>query len=324
MLLPITSPQFFYKKILTLFALLFTASSTLAENKTEEPLPSIKILEEYNTQRDLASKQVTRFANWVDNFFANDFAYDELQGSHIKLFLSQTSTENEKTTYDTKIKAKLELPKTQKKFQLLIESLDEEEDEDTAQTSISNTAEDQDQSIALSYIQKDTDDWRITNIAGIRFRSGLDPFIRIRFRHSADKGAWTYRVTENLFWSSSGGIGETTRLDINHPLMKKLLFRSTTQATYRFATQYFDLGQDLILFQNINRHKSLAYQTGYRATMVAYPETTDYFFLVRYRQQIHSNWLFFDIIPMTHHPVENDFKPVRSITLKLEIVFDAR
>lgn len=304
------------------FALLLTFPATHAASKQAEPIPSIELLEPLDSYRDSASGYVTDFANWIDNFFADDFDYDERQGSHIKLYLLQTHFEDDKPVYDAKIKAKLDLPKTQKKLQLLIESVDEDES-NIEQTSISEATEDQEQSIALRYIQKDTDKWLITNIAGVRSHSGIDPFARFRIRRFIDNGPWTYRITESIFWFYSEGLGETTRLDIDHPLTKKLLFRSTTQATWKNINNYFDLGQDLILFLNINKRKSLSYQVGARGIRNSRVYTTDYFYSIRYRQQIHRNWLFFEVIPSVHHPEENEYKPIRSVALKLEIVFDA-
>jgi hypothetical protein len=309
--------------LLLLFISPITHADTSSTEKVDEPPPSIHALEDYNRHRDVIAENVIRFANWVDNFFADDRIYVEGQRSYIKLNLLKTYFENDKALYDTQIKARLDIPKTQKRMQLFIESIDEDED-DTEQTTIDQTAEKQEQSIGLQFLRPDSRLWKITAITGVRFRSGLDPFARLRFRRLIKDGAWSYRITENIFWYSSDGAGETTQLDIDHPLTKKLLFRATTKATWRKTTHYFDLGQDLTLFQRINSFKSFAYQTGYRATMVSHPSTTNYYYSVRYRQQIHSNWLYVDVIPTIHHPEENNFKPIRSITLKLEIVFDAK
>jgi len=291
--------------------------------KEEDQLPSIRTLEPLDRYRDTASQKVTRFANWIDNFFANDRIYNEAQRSYIKLYLIQTHIENNKSIYDAQIKAKLDIPKTQKRLQLFIESIDEDES-DAQQTSIDETIEKQEQSIGLRFLNLDSKLWKVTTIAGIRFHSGVDPFGRIRLRRLTEKGSWTYRFTESIFWFESDGAGETTRFDMDHPLTKNLLFRSTSQATWKNITDQFDIGQDLILFQTINKHKSLAYQVGGRAIKDSELYSTDYFYLVRYRQKIHKNWMFLDIIPAINHPRDNDFKPVRSISLKLEIVFDAK
>ena len=316
-----TSPVFFL-----LLLLLFISPALHAETapiKKEDQLPSIRTLEPLDRYRDTASQKVTRFANWIDNFFANDRIYDETQGSYIKLYLLQTYSENDKPIYDAQIKAKLDVPKTQKRLQLFIIS-DDEDESDTQQTSIDKTVEKQEQSIGLQFFNQDSKLWKVTTIAGVRFHSGLDPFARLRFRRLAEKGSWTYRFTQSLFWLESDGAGETTRFDMDHPLTKNLLFRSTSQATWKNITDQFDIGQDLILFQTINKRKSLAYQVGGRAIKDSELYSTDYYYLIRYRQKMHKNWLFLDIIPAINHPRDNDFKPVRSISLKLEIVFDAK
>jgi len=318
--------QFRHRQFPAFFLLLFIFPALHAETlpkKEQEPPPSIETLEIFDSYRDTASQQVTRFANWIDNFFADDRIYDEKQGSYIKLNILQTYFEDDKPVYDALIKAKLDIPKTQKRLQLFVESIDADES-DTQQTSINEAIESQEQSIGLRFLNLDSKLWKITTIAGVRIHQGLDPLGRIRFRRLAEKGLWTYRFTESIFWFESDGAGETTRFDMDHPLTKRLLFRSTSQATWKNINNYFDLGQNLIVFQNISKHKFLAYQIGVRGIKDSESYTTDYFYSVRYRQQMHKNWLFLELIPSINHPRENDFKPVRSITLKLEIVFDAR
>lgn len=301
-------------------------SPTYAENKTEEPPPSIGVLESYDSYRDTASRQVTRFANWIDNYFADDRIYDEKQGSYLKLNILQTYFENDDPLYDAQIRAKLDIPKTQKRLQLFILSNDEDEN-DAQKTSIDKAVEKQEQLIGLQFFNPDSKLWKITTIAGVRLHSGLDPFARLKFRRLIEKKTWSFRIAESFFWFESDGAGETTRLDMDRRLTKKLLFRSTTQATWKNINHYFDTGQDLIIFQNISKHKSLAYQLGARGIIDSRVDpqvyATDYFLSVRYRQQIHKGWMFLDVIPSINHSRENDYKPVRSITLKLEIVFDA-
>lgn len=314
--------------LLFIFPTILAAAPPKERIKDEkEPQPSIETLETLDSYRDTASRQVTRFANWVDNFFADDRIYDEKQGSYIKLNVLQTYFENGDPIYDAQIKAKLDIPKTQKRLQLFIVSVDEDES-DAQQTSIDKTVEKQEQSIGLQFFNPDLKLWKVTTIAGVRIHSGLDPFARLKFRRLIEKEFWTYRFTESIFWFESDGAGETTRLDMDRRLTKKLLFRSTTQATWKNINHYFDTGQDLIIFQNINKHKSLAYQLGTRGIIDSRVDpqvyATDYFLSVRYRQQMHKKWLYLDIIPSINHPRENDYKPVRSITLKLEIVFDAK
>ncbi|WP_455217581.1 hypothetical protein, partial [Kaarinaea lacus] len=135
-------------------------------------------------------------------------------------------------------------------------------------------------------------------------------------------GDWLYRTSETISWYSREGAEETTQLNIDNNFAEKWLFRSSTFATWKNINGYFNYGQDFIFFQSINKRKALTYQVGARGITEDTPHTTDYFLSARYREEIHKGWLFYEVIPAVHHPVENGYKPVRSLSLKLEIVFD--
>ena len=134
-------------------------------------------------------------------------------------------------------------------------------------------------------------------------------------------GQWQFRATETLFWYDSTGPGETSRLDIERRLSEDYLFRSTSQATWLDETQQFDLGQDFYLIHTINKYRGIIYQTGLTAASEPDIHTTAYLLSVRFRQQIHSDWLFFEINPKIIYPQENDFNSQYSLTFKLEVVF---
>lgn len=318
----INKPTSTFKTIIIFLGLTLCFIQARADTDSQEKdeLPSIKALERFDSPRNIISNQVVRFADWVDTFFAGDRAYDELQGSYIKLYLLQTNLDHEKPAYDTKLKAKLVFPKTQKRLKLLIER-DEEEDEDLEQQSIAEAVEENDTSIGLRFIQKESKLWRVHTDALLRYRSGIETVARLRLRRRFVNGPWIYRFSENIFWNSTDGAGETTRMDVDHTLSDKFLLRSSTHATWENKNGYFNYGQDFLLFQNISKRKALTYWTGIRAVTDRKPHTTNYILSVRYREQVHKGWLFYEVSPQINYPIEEDHKPVKSISLKLEIVF---
>lgn len=311
-------------QIIALLALLFVLPATYADTpaNTEGSLPGTTALERLDERHKTVSHQVTRFANWIDNFFANDLAYDELQESHINLGISGTFYEDKGPGYDLKLDAKLSIPKTQKRVQLLIESYDKDE-EDLQKTSLRDNSDNQDQSIGLRFLQKEVRNWRVITDAGLRFRSGIDTFARLRLKRSITRESLIFRLQETIFWFDSDGMGETTRLDVDRNLTKKVLIRSTSQATWRNKHHFFDLGQEFSLFQNIDTRKAIAYQTGVRAVRDPEIYATDYVISIRYREQIYKKWLYMEINPKINYPQDNDYKPVRSITLKMDAIFGA-
>lgn len=289
--------------------------------KDEEP--SIGALERFDASRNAVSRQVVRFADWIDTFFAGDRVYDELQESHVKIYMLQTHFEHGKPKYESKIKAKLTFPKTEHRLKLLIESNeDDEESIQPQQQTLTDAAEDTDQSIGLRFVEKDTPSWHVQTDALLRFRPEMETITRLRLRNNTVVDAWIYRFSETVSWYSIDGIKETTRENIDNAFADNWLFRSSTFLTWKNSNGYFNYGQDFLLFHNISNRKALTYQAGIRGDTEYKPRTTDYILSARYREQIHRGWLFYEVIPAIHYPVEEDYKPVRSVSLKLEIVFD--
>lgn len=290
-----------------------------AETEETDPIPHILMLEPLDSHRNAASKNVTLFANWLDNFFGDDLIYEESQKSHLKLNLLHITEEGHEPRYEANLQGKLSLPNTQKRLKIIFES-DAEEDTDSDNT-ITQAVESQDQSLGLRYIQYTSKWLRAHTDVGIRFRSGFDTFARFRLRGLYRVGDWQFRAAETIFWRDSTGPGETSRLDIERRLSKDYLFRSTSKATYLDETRQFDMGQDFYLIHTISKYRGVIYRTGLTAVSEPETHTTAYILSVRLRQQIHRNWLFFEINPKVIYPQEEDFHSRHSLTFKLEVVF---
>ena len=292
------------------------------EDEDEEEtdlIPRILMLEPLNDQHDAASQGVTQLANWLDSFFADELFFDESQKSQVKLNLLQITEEGSKPNYEVRLQGKLTLPHTQERLNILFES-DPEEGANPDKT-VTEAVESTEQSLGLRYVQY-TSEWFLAHTdVGVRFHSGLDTFVRFRLRGLLTAGDWQFRATETLFWRDSTGPGETSRLDIERRLSKNYLFRSTSQATWLDEEQQFDMGQDFYLIHDISKYRGIIYRAGLTAISEPETHTTAYILSIRLRQQIHRDWLFFEINPKVLYPIEEDFHSRPSLTLKLEVVF---
>jgi len=282
--------------------------------------PRISLLEPLDNTRNAVAHQVTEFANWLDNFFGDERIYDESQNSSLKLNLLQINEEGYQPRYEANLQGKLTLPNTQKRLELLFES--DPEESANADNTVVEAVEAQEQSLGLRYIQLSTDWLRANTDVGVRFRSGgLDTFVRFRLRGLFNLGHWNLRATETLFWRDSTGPGSTTRLDIERRFAKTWLFRATSKATWLDETHQFDMGQDFFLIHTINKHRAVIYRTGLTAVSEPKMQTTGYTLSIRLREQIHRDWLFFEINPKVVYPQAENFHSRHSLTFKLEVVF---
>jgi hypothetical protein len=277
------------------------------------------MLDPLDNYRDAASGSVTQFANWLDNFFGDERIHDESQNSHLKINLLHISEEGHEPRYEAQLKGKLTLPNTQKRLKILLES-DPEEDAAT-DTTVVEAVEAQEQSLGLRYIKNFTAWLRGNTDVGVRFRSGFDTFVRFRLRGLFTLGSWNLRAAETIFWRDSTGPGETSQLDIERRFAKDYLFRATSKATYLDETRQFDMSQNFFLIHTINKYRAVIYRTGITGVSEPKTHTTGYVLSVKLRQQIHRDWLFFEINPKVLYPQEEDFHTRHSLTFKLEVVF---
>lgn len=304
-------------------SVLFSAQIHAAEDDSEAEdtisPPRISFLTPLDKHRDAASQSVVKFANWVDNFFGDDRAFDESQKSFLKVNFLQINEEGYQPRFEANLQGKLTLPNTQKRLKLLI--LSEPEDGASDDNTAVEAIEAQEQTIGLRYIQY-TSDWLTANTdAGVRLNSGLDAFVRFRVRGLYNLGSWNLRAAQTLFWRDSSGTGETTQLDFERSLATRTLFRSTSKATYRDETRLFDMSQNFYLIHTINQNRAVIYRTGVTGESEPYNRTTDYVISVQLRERIHSNWLFLEINPKVNYPREEGFQAIRSLTFKLEAIF---
>ncbi len=302
--------------------LLVLAPITLADDGSPQAgEPAIEALKPLDRGRDLASQKVTDFANWLDSFFGDDRIYQESQNSRLKLNLLHISEEGRLPRYDANVQGKLTLPNTQRRVKLLFES--SQEDTPNQDASLLDSVDSQDQSLGIRFIKETQAWWRAHADIGVRFRGGLDTFIRFRLRRLFSAGQWNFRATETLFWFDSTGPGETTRFDVERGISANYLFRTTSKATWLDETQNFDLSQNFFLLHDISSRRAIIYRAGIIGVSKPVTQTTAYIVSVRLRQQLHRDWLFFEINPKVVYPRENNFHSQHSLTFKLEVIFGA-
>lgn len=295
-----------------------------AHAETETTPPPVILPEAMDIGHDQVEKQVNLFVNWVDAFFGSDRVFEESKDNYVKLSIGKIIEEGGKLSNATSLSAKINLPRTQDRFKLLITSEPEGEElvgnlqpRETL-TGINTSNE---QTTALRYVAKETDTWNIHADLGLRYHSGIDPFGRLRVRRTVALTPWTVHMAETLFWYDSLGPGETSHVDFERPVNHKYLFRATSEATWRDQRQMFDLVQDLSFLHRVSDRRSLIYRASAFGVTEPVTYVTDYLLSIRLRQLIHRDWMFFEINPQINYPQERHFEAVPTLTLKFDIIF---
>jgi len=309
--------------------LLFPLKLLGAEQAAEQAQPP-NIFDSIDTPRDYLSGKIVSFATDIDRFFGNDRNYQESNKSVVQLDLARATGYGGDRKLVLSARANLNLPSTEKKLHLLIESNPDQnitgEPAPNQNTAINNQVSGpQSYGLALRYekVKEELKALHISADAGLKFQGiHIDPFMRARSSYSIPFDNWRLKAAESVYWFNTIGAGETTQVDLEHVLSEPVLFRATSNATWLNDKQNFDLRQDLSVYQTLNERTALLYQVSAIGVSNPQVELTEYVAQILYRYRLHREWIFFELNPQLIFPKVNNFNSSFALTMRLEMLFD--
>ena len=309
--------------------LLFPLKLLGAEQAAKQAQPP-NIFDSIDTPRDYLSGKIVSFATDIDRFFGNDRNYQENNKSVVQLDLARATGYGGDRKLVLSARANLNLPSTEKRLHLLIESNPDQnitgEPVPNQNTAINNQVSGpQSYGLALRYekVKEELKALHISADAGLKFQGiHIDPFMRARSSYSIPFETWRLKAAESVYWFNTIGLGETTQVDFEHVLSEPVLFRATSNATWLHDKQNFDLRQDLSVYQTLNERTALLYQVSAIGVSNPQVQLTEYVASVFYRYRLHREWVFFELSPQLIFPKVNNFNGSFALTMRLEMLFD--
>jgi hypothetical protein len=316
--------------VVILFPLnLLGAEQTNEDMQQPAPFDSLAYID---APRDYLSGKIVSYASDIDRFFGDDRNYQETNNSVVQLALSKASGYGGSGKYVFAARANINLPSTEKRLHLLIESnpdqnITGEPPENQRNTPITtNVDKPQSVGLALRYekVKEQLKAMHISADAGIKFQgiTNVNPFARARASYSIPMDQWRLKAEQSVYWFNTIGVGETTQVDLEHLLSEPVLFRATSNATWLKDKQNFDLRQDFSIFHTLNERTVLLYQASMIGVSNPQWELTEDRLTFVYRYRLHRHWVFFNISPQLHFPKTENFKPKYSLSMSLNAYFD--
>ena len=292
-----------------------------SEDASKEPKEILSVLD---APHKYVSEQVEWLVTGVDKYFANEAFYNYTTDTYVQLSADVLYEEEfAETSYGANLRARVDLPRTKRRFKLLIDT-DPTEKQDPIERSVDDSpaaAVQESDVYAAVERERERKGWLIRPSVGAKFNFPIEPFVRLRLTNLFPLQRWQLRVNENLYWFDDSGFGSDTTFDFDLPVGNGHLFRTTSFARWTEELNYFELNQIITFFQTLSPTRRISYQIG------AYGQTqptlfmTDYLAVIRYRQNIHKDWLFFEIRPQVLYQKESDWDDEVSLLLRLEWLF---
>lgn len=283
------------------------------------------MLSKLDTGHTEISSGLERMARRIDAFFGDDRAYEDTNKTHGQVTLEATRPEAENVQFDLRIRAKIQLPRTQQKLRLLIESDAPELGEDpTVSSSPVNAVEDTQLSLAVETLLPVVREWNISPALGIKADWLPDPYARIRATRYFDIAPWLSRFSTNASWYAIAGPITTVRLDFDRQLDQAWLFRAATNLKWvkdADPAENTDASETFTYFQKLRNRRSAAYSLSVNTNSSSHWAIQSYVAGAAYRREIHKDWMFVDINPFVEFSREDNWHDSIGITLRLDTFF---
>jgi len=286
-----------------------------------------------NEQIDPFHESVSRWVDTssrrIDGFFGTTDALTVESDSYLRLSQAWRWREGESLDQDLGVRFRLDLPTTEERLRLIIESEPEEtrgtlaeQDDQLADERISGV---ESLRIGLNRLSRrdKTERWNTQVGAGIRVRLPLDPYARVISQRlwTLNDGPWQLESDNRLSWFNKDGYSARTRWDLGRPLDEQRHLRFITNVQWREEVDKLEFSEAAELNRRLNRRSALRYTAAVLGESGSRPRIEDSYLEVRYRRDVHRGILFLDVAPALHFPREVDYDSRWEVNLRLEMYF---
>src|SRR3569623_2773699 len=185
------------------------------------------------------SHSLESMARNIDAFFAADQPIEERTRRYARVRIDTKLDNDLQIGFTGAVREKIDLPRTERKLKLLIES------DDTTRTGVPDRLDDipfavvrrQDYLLSLARVNE-VNKWDVRPAAGIKLRWVPDPFLRLRATRYHDLSGWLMRPAGSVFWFTSDGLGANAPLDFARPVGDMMFFRSSAILRWQGNDQF--------------------------------------------------------------------------------------
>ena len=276
------------------------------------------------TQKSISSR-VEKFAKSVDKFFSDDKVYYDRSGSYLRIRADAIWSEGGDIGYDTDIRFKLRIPHSQKKLKFFLETgADERPDEVLIQpeSKLISAVREEDYFSGFQITLGEEHDWQFKPSVGLHLGSEIYPYAKIRLKKRFASTNWSINLHETPFWFDNEiGWGFDSYFEVNRKTSKNSLFRAATFARWTNEPDQFEMSQTFTMFHILSKRDALSYYAGVYGISEPTVFAEHYLLGATYRQNIHEDYLFLDIIPQIRYQKINDFHAEYQLTFRVEMFF---
>lgn len=273
-----------------------------------------------STHKTMSSKVGTWSKN-LDLFFSGQ-RHDSMSDSFVSMRFGTILEEEDGVSGFFNLDARIDLPNTEERLNLIIESDADELTQDNRVTenetgqNILQSAQNTRFATMLRFFQEE---WNANFDMGVLVRMPLDPFVRVRLKQDWEEDNWRIYQEESVFLYYTLGNGVRYSIEAERDINERYTFGAEFGVTYLELESDTYWRENLYVTQRLSDKSSMRYQLSYLQSG-SRPQADSFLYFLKYKKLLHDNWLVGEIKPQFTHEAENDFEPEFSLSLSLEVL----
>ena len=275
----------------------------------------------WQTTHQTVSETIGSWSNNMDSFLSGQQSVSA-SDSQVEIRFGPVFAE-ESTSGFFDLHAQLELPNTQKRLRLVIESNGDSiapenvRNESSEQKNVIDSALQSSLSAAVRYIKADLGaDFDI----GILVDFPLNPFVRLRFTQGDNKERWRWWQKQEAFAYYSKGIGARYGLGTDYRLTSTLNYGADFSVVWLDQESLFYVRENFFLRHSIDKKNRLSYQLSFLQSGKQKIESDTVLYNLQYERFLYKDWLIGQVKPQFTHEAEEDYDGSFSLTLSLAVL----
>jgi hypothetical protein len=278
----------------------------------------------FDTPQKTISSGLESMARSIDEFFANEKVLYRSSGSSLRYSIDSLFEEGGRVTTVGKLDISLHLPRTEQKLKLVLESdpVEKQTNIERATTGKATTEETgQSYYAGLQSQFGKKNKWRFKPSIGLKLHFPPEYYFRMRAFRDINFTQWTLHLTESAYWYDTTGAGFDSEMAWDYLLEKNLLFRASSLVRNTEEYKRFDLSQIFSITHTLSNRRAITYSIGFFGNSDPTIHATDYLIQARYRQIVHSNYFFMELVPQIRYRIDYGFTEEDSLLVRFEWLF---
>lgn len=276
-------------------------------------------------KRNNWSRQVNQLGRYIDGFLGGEEAEKRSNGSFMKLGLFGRWSEGAEFETDPEFKFRLDLPRTQDRYRLVIESdspEDKSPEERERDARFDPDNENTQTASGFLRILSQLEDWDFKADFGVRFRFPLSAFVRTEaeWEKVLDEN-WTFRTETKPYYYVDRGFGFNQTLFFDRRIGSEAFLRFKTEAQWEEEDGFWEFAEIVSYNRILTPRDVIVHSIGWLAESEPSPKTTGYFTRFTWRHRLYREWLFVELSPELFFSRDTGFQDEASLLAGIEIIF---